>query len=284
MGYYYKAEPENAVPAKSWATPKTHVPGSPVKERGHRLYTPELGRWASRDPIGERGGFNLFASCCNSAIILVDPLGKNPFVKVAGRCAAQVLTDKMKEAFGKKLARADFGIAMQNDCASNGEACEEKRSILLPKYVKEFLKTDSAVLSFSGCVIEEATKLFLGALYDDIVKGKKLPDWIDPESDIGKKLKEAGERGADAAADEFKKWVNGATFDESVYLEYWASDKNCRLNWAVTYNYWFSMPGLLVEDKYFGKKTILDSGSQPYEELGKKLRMLCGICPCEAKK
>jgi len=51
MGYYYTAEPENAVPPKFWATPKTHVPGSPVKERGLRYYTPETGRWMSRDPI-----------------------------------------------------------------------------------------------------------------------------------------------------------------------------------------------------------------------------------------
>ncbi len=53
MGYYLTAEPENAVPGKSWATPKTHVPGSPVKERGHRYYMPETGRWTARDPLGE---------------------------------------------------------------------------------------------------------------------------------------------------------------------------------------------------------------------------------------
>jgi len=48
MGYYYTAEPENAVPAKFWATPKTHVPGSPVKERGYRYLMPEISRWVSR--------------------------------------------------------------------------------------------------------------------------------------------------------------------------------------------------------------------------------------------
>jgi hypothetical protein len=47
MGYYYTTSPENAVPPNSWASPKTHVPGSPVKERGYRYYSAELGRWVS---------------------------------------------------------------------------------------------------------------------------------------------------------------------------------------------------------------------------------------------
>ena len=53
MGYYYTTSPENAVPGKSCATPKTHTPDPPVKERGHRFYQPETGRWLSRDPLSE---------------------------------------------------------------------------------------------------------------------------------------------------------------------------------------------------------------------------------------
>ena len=53
MGYYYTAGPKNAVLGNFRVTPKTHVPASPVKERGHRYYSPEIGRWASRDPIHE---------------------------------------------------------------------------------------------------------------------------------------------------------------------------------------------------------------------------------------
>jgi hypothetical protein len=55
MGYSLTTspEPENAVPGKSDVSPKTHVPGSRVKERGHRYYMPETGRWVSRDPLGD---------------------------------------------------------------------------------------------------------------------------------------------------------------------------------------------------------------------------------------
>ena len=40
-----------------------------------RYYTPELGKWISRDPIGEKGGRNLFAFCRNSPNMKVDMFG-----------------------------------------------------------------------------------------------------------------------------------------------------------------------------------------------------------------
>ena len=41
----------------------------------HRYYDPRLGRWLSRDPIGETGGFNLYAYCGNDPVNRHDPLG-----------------------------------------------------------------------------------------------------------------------------------------------------------------------------------------------------------------
>jgi len=43
---------------------------------GRRYYSPELGRWMNRDPIGERGGVNLYLFCLNTAISSSDPVGK----------------------------------------------------------------------------------------------------------------------------------------------------------------------------------------------------------------
>ena len=40
-----------------------------------RAYSPRLGRWLSRDPIGEAGGFNLYAYCGNDPVNRHDPLG-----------------------------------------------------------------------------------------------------------------------------------------------------------------------------------------------------------------
>ncbi|MBR4171174.1 MAG: RHS repeat-associated core domain-containing protein, partial [Kiritimatiellae bacterium] len=46
-----------------------------VYDFGERVYSPELRRWLSRDPIGEEGGVNLYAMCGNDAVNGVDILG-----------------------------------------------------------------------------------------------------------------------------------------------------------------------------------------------------------------
>jgi RHS repeat-associated protein len=41
----------------------------------HRYYNPSTGRWLSRDPIAELGGFNLYAFALNSPLNILDILG-----------------------------------------------------------------------------------------------------------------------------------------------------------------------------------------------------------------
>jgi uncharacterized protein RhaS with RHS repeats len=45
---------------------------------GFRYYDPARGRWESRDPVGERGGANLYLANRNALTVWVDPLGTNP--------------------------------------------------------------------------------------------------------------------------------------------------------------------------------------------------------------
>ena len=42
---------------------------------GYRFYNPALGRWMTRDPIGENGGINLFTFAGNNPTNWVDPFG-----------------------------------------------------------------------------------------------------------------------------------------------------------------------------------------------------------------
>ena len=42
---------------------------------GYRYYSPELGRWVNRDPIGEQGGENLFGFVGNEPLTRIDALG-----------------------------------------------------------------------------------------------------------------------------------------------------------------------------------------------------------------
>jgi RHS repeat-associated protein len=44
----------------------------------YRAYDPDLGRWLSRDPLGEQGGMNLYGYVGNSVINYADPDGRNP--------------------------------------------------------------------------------------------------------------------------------------------------------------------------------------------------------------
>ena len=42
---------------------------------GHRYYNPSTGRWPSRDPIGNKGGLNLYGFLGNDSIDYLDELG-----------------------------------------------------------------------------------------------------------------------------------------------------------------------------------------------------------------
>jgi len=57
-------------------TPTTIVPG--VSVYGYRYYDPVTGRWPSRDPIGERGGVNLYGFVGNAGVNAWDYLGYRP--------------------------------------------------------------------------------------------------------------------------------------------------------------------------------------------------------------
>ena len=76
MAYCLTTEPENAAPAKSIARPKTHTPLLQVKDLGLRFYSPNLGRWLNRDPIGQKGGLHLYGFVRNAPLLAVDSDGR----------------------------------------------------------------------------------------------------------------------------------------------------------------------------------------------------------------
>jgi RHS repeat-associated protein len=58
---------------------------------GHRYYNPTTGRWLSRDPIGIRGGPNLYGFVHNDPLMKFDPDGRAAqTVKCAGVCGAVI--------------------------------------------------------------------------------------------------------------------------------------------------------------------------------------------------
>ncbi|MFN4944507.1 MAG: RHS repeat-associated core domain-containing protein [Akkermansiaceae bacterium] len=60
-------------------SPKTKAFEGVVMYYGYRFYDPETGRWPSRDPIGERGGVNLYGFIGNNTVGRIDVLGMNGY-------------------------------------------------------------------------------------------------------------------------------------------------------------------------------------------------------------
>jgi len=50
-----------------------------VRYYGYRFYSPTLGRWLSRDPIGEEGSVGLYVFCFNDPLGMVDLVGEFPW-------------------------------------------------------------------------------------------------------------------------------------------------------------------------------------------------------------
>lgn len=66
------------------ARKKPLYPGFCGVVSGYRYYYPSTGRWLSRDPIGEKGGANLYGFCQNSPVGHFDPDGKAPLPYIIG--------------------------------------------------------------------------------------------------------------------------------------------------------------------------------------------------------
>ena len=49
---------------------------------GFRFYAPALGRWLTRDPLGEEGGINLYGFVGNNSINYIDPYGDQAVVPI----------------------------------------------------------------------------------------------------------------------------------------------------------------------------------------------------------
>ena len=56
-------------------TPETHTPVTLLYVSGLRYYRPSLGRWVSRDPLGERAGVDLYGFVRNEPTVRWDLLG-----------------------------------------------------------------------------------------------------------------------------------------------------------------------------------------------------------------
>lgn len=91
----------------------------------YRAYDAGLGRWISRDPLGEAGGLNLYEYANNSPVVYIDSDGKFPFIPVAiGAYAlykAYKAFDALKKASDKAFEEGQRRRKCQNDFDGNAD-------------------------------------------------------------------------------------------------------------------------------------------------------------------
>ena len=79
---------------------------------GYRYYSPRLGRWLSRDPMSELGGFNLHVFCMNNPIRFVDTDGRGVWdaLEAAGRIVAATAAGAAGGAVTGAISGAIVGL------------------------------------------------------------------------------------------------------------------------------------------------------------------------------
>jgi RHS repeat-associated protein len=127
---------------------------------GYRYYGAETGRWLSRDPIGERGGLNVYGFVQNDPIGRVDPLGLDDFDEVTDILTPVELQEFSQTAFfgGQEtyteVQYDDMFVRHTEKLPGDGESCCE------PTAVVEVKRTDEGVTYYPSA--SEALSQFLG--------------------------------------------------------------------------------------------------------------------------
>jgi len=114
---------------------------------GFRYYNPETGRWLSRDPIGERGGLNLYGFVGNNPIRWFDLLGLSVYDDPCPKCS-DVVSEINRVA---DLRRSYFDSMSAEGCPISGK----NRDLLS----LDTLSKVGTLLSLGSTAIETATKL-----------------------------------------------------------------------------------------------------------------------------
>ncbi len=97
-------------------SPKTHTPERQLHISGRRYYNPELGRWPSRDPIGEQGGLHVYGFVHNSPANGWDLFGLKVRLFVVGR---DPVSDIDLRLYKEALSRVREGVIEMGDDGFN---------------------------------------------------------------------------------------------------------------------------------------------------------------------
>jgi RHS repeat-associated protein len=93
---------------------KAYDEGTGLYDYGYRFYSPQLGRWLSRDPLSEKGSINLYSFSSNNPITKFDPFGAEDYWRAEAE-ARKVEREAQLAAAMKKAGLTDGGVATNNN-------------------------------------------------------------------------------------------------------------------------------------------------------------------------
>jgi len=114
---------------------------------GYRYYSPHLGRWTCKDPIGERGGINLYGMVHNNPVNHVDYLGWRDFLDPWSSTIPNTgATEKdineliaelkaLESVVGKKDGKKCFDVEIHRNAGTDREFLVASRTCDIPFYI-----------------------------------------------------------------------------------------------------------------------------------------------------
>ncbi len=134
--------------------------GALLALQAQAMYDPGQGRWVSRDPIGERGGVNLYRFVGNNGIDRADVLGLTP-----SKCCLKSLTINHRGVAGTTDMMHRFEIEALfmpkgTERTQNGETvcCDPARCLTKQELLKH-LKPKSTMLIKLFCLVSLSMKI-----------------------------------------------------------------------------------------------------------------------------
>ena len=106
----------------------------------YRYYSPDLGRWLNRDPIGERGGWNLYVFVYNNTVSYFDDLGEKIRTSVGGYKYSNLKVRKIATEAMKNWSETAMDLLKKWAEGKNSQGNEINQGFA--KYIKCLLETE----------------------------------------------------------------------------------------------------------------------------------------------